>query len=81
MKFNRDEVHEFKIRIKSGPIKGFKIHEVTEKCELKKFTTSTIGGSQVKNGFVYYRWEKPEEYIRSEREVMVYREVNTYYSK
>ena len=77
MKFSRDEVHEFKIRIKSGPIKDFKIYTVTE----KKFTMRTIGGSQVKNGFLYYRWEEPEEYIRSEREVMAYREVNTYYSK
>lgn len=82
-KFNRDEpdiVHEFKIRTTSDPIKHFKIYNVKEKCQLRKFITRTIGESisQLKNGFVYYRWEEAEEYIRSEREVIVYRKVSTY---
>ena len=66
------EILLFKIRIKSDPIKDFKVYdELKEECKL----ADQAGRSQIQRGFVYYQW-KEEEDIKSETDVMVYSEVS-----
>lgn len=54
------------------------IYNVKKACKLAEFSKECKRDRSVKQGYWYYQWDDVEK-IKSERNVMVYNEVNNYF--
>ena len=79
--FQMNTIYKFEIDIANSVAEPIAedtphIYNVENACKLAKFcTTNKMSRSDVKKGFWYYQWDDVEK-IKSERNVMVYNEVN-----
>ena len=83
MQQNRKKIYPFEINITNSEAEPIAedtphIYNVEKSCKMAEFSAiKKIERSHIKKGYWYYQWEN-EEYIKSGREVMVYREVNKF---